>query len=151
MTATIIPFPPDPHSLGATAASAAYQEGQRVAPKAAGLSEVSPAVDRGRFNAGFCIPFNAPHAATNSNRHDLLPVTVKPGEASSPSPSAPIPNPERGCTTGASAIFPNLVSSGLRQPATEVGRSPTDRLNRDIDGLASFSPWTVSRDHWWRA
>src|SRR5690606_28702140 len=68
---------------------------------------------------------------SNSNRHDLLPVTVKPGEASSPSPSAPIPNPERGCTTGASAIFPNLVSSGLRQPATGLGRSPTDRLNRD--------------------
>ena len=31
------------------------------------------------------------------------------------------------------------------------GGSPTDRLNRDIDGLASFSPWTVSRDHWWCA
>ena len=66
---------------------------------------------------------------------------------SSPAPFSPL---ECDAPTGSSTIFtPSFIQGGLAR-RTE-GRSPTDRLNRDIDGLASFSPWTVSRDHWWRA
>lgn len=67
--------------------------------------------------------------------------------ALSPAPFSPL---ECDAPTGSSTIFaPSFIQGGLAR-RTE-GRSPTDRLNRDIDGLASFSPWTVSRDHWWRA
>jgi hypothetical protein len=101
MTATLIPFPPrlvdlqlfserecsdflfhpDPHTLGDTAAVPAYQEGQRVAQKAA--YDIC-AVDRGRCEAGLHKPFNAPQAATNSDRPFLLPGALTAGESVSP-------------------------------------------------------------------
>ena len=90
-------------------------------------------------------------AASNSNRHDLLPVTVKPGEATS-SPSSPAPNSplERGGPSGSSAFFtPSSFQGELARRA--VGRSPKDRLtDRDEIGLALYSPFRAPRDHWWR-
>lgn len=67
--------------------------------------------------------------------------------SSSPSP-APLSPLECNAPTGSSTIFaPSFIQGGLAR-RTE-GRSPTDRLNRDIDGLASFSPWRVRHEVYW--
>lgn len=66
------------------------------------------------------------------NRHELLPVTVKPGEASSPSPSAS--NSNRRALNCLLAV----MQAGEDGPQPET--SP-----------ARYSPWSVSQEHWWRA
>lgn len=90
MSASIhYPFHPDPHSSGATAASAAYQGGQRAAQKADELSGGSLAVDRGRVNADTSRTFNDPHAATNSHCRDYSSRAASAGEGMPP----PAPSP----------------------------------------------------------
>jgi len=86
-------FNPAPHSPGIPAAIPS-QERQRKRQKQFQHVE---AVERGRVRAGFILTFNASQAATNSDRHVLLSVTMKPGETGSShnslSPPAPLHTP----------------------------------------------------------
>lgn len=116
MTATLIPFPPrlvdlqpfserecsdflfhpDPHTLGDMAAVPAYQEGQRVAQKAAGSFVVLTAVDRGLREEELHRPFNAPQAATNSDHRDpSLAVKAAGAGVSSSTPASATYSPWR--------------------------------------------------------